>query len=66
MLHWQENLAPDEMPPYWMWPLDEELAVWFERVVEERESRHGGGGGSSSGPDDGGSWSQNEYAKGRR
>jgi hypothetical protein len=43
ILHWQENLTRDEIPPEWMWGLDDELEVWFERVLEERDEKFGGG-----------------------
>ena len=41
ILHWQENLTRDEMPPEWMWSVDHELEIWFERVQEERDERYG-------------------------
>lgn len=43
ILAWQENLARDEIPPEWMWSVDHELEIWFERVEEERDERFGGG-----------------------
>lgn len=68
MLTWQENLGPDEMPPVWMWPIDDELKAWFEEVERARKEKYGGGSDSSSSDDspDGGSMTQNEFAKGRR
>lgn len=67
ILHWQENLSSDEMPPEWMWSVESELAVWFERVQDERDERYGitrdrddsSGNGS-------GSMMRNELAKGMR
>lgn len=44
ILSWQENLVEDEVPPEWMWALDEELEDWFEAVKDAREERRGGGG----------------------
>jgi hypothetical protein len=40
---WQENLVGDEMPPMWMWPFDDELEIWFDRVDRERKEKYGGG-----------------------
>lgn len=31
------------MPPEWMWPLDEPMVEWMERVAEERKEKYGGG-----------------------
>lgn len=39
---WQENLIGKEMPPSWMWPFDDELEIWFERVDRERKEKYGG------------------------
>lgn len=44
ILAWQENLLEDEMPPEWMWSLDEDLAEWFKDVAERRRERFGGTG----------------------
>lgn len=30
-----------EMPPYWMWPFDKELEIWFARVDRDRKERYG-------------------------
>jgi hypothetical protein len=38
ILSWQEHLSADEMPPRWMWELDEELARHFEKVKDARDS----------------------------
>lgn len=29
------------MPPEWMWPLDVDLSLWFERIREERAEKYG-------------------------
>jgi len=42
---WQENMPTDDQPPEWMWPLDHELKVHFERLAEKRRSSSGGDGG---------------------
>lgn len=41
---WQENLTREEMPPVWMWPFEDELKAWFDRVEADRKDRYGGGG----------------------
>jgi len=40
---WQEHLSKDEMPPEWMWAVDHELEIWFERVDAERDEKYGTG-----------------------
>ena len=62
ILGWQENMVSEEMPPKWMWHLDWELEVWFERVDKERKARFGGGGDD----EDTGDMMTNDLAKGRR
>lgn len=47
VLAWQENLASDEMPPEWMWALDEELEEWFEEVEAVRKDKYASPGASS-------------------
>jgi thymidylate kinase len=62
ILAWQEHLPKKEMPPRWMWALDVELNLHFERVERQRED-----------PDDRdddeprsvGPMLENEYAKNR-
>jgi hypothetical protein len=56
IIHWQENLSNDEVPPEWMWSVESELEIWFERVQTEREERYGGGGKRDE------PMMQNEYA----
>lgn len=43
ILSWQENLPKTEMPPEWMWSLDEPIEEWFEEVEAVREDRNAGG-----------------------
>ncbi len=40
LVFWQENLAEEDMPPEFMWHLDEELDAWFADVKRRRESRN--------------------------
>jgi len=58
----EENLAPDERPPRWMWRFDEPLQAWFEEVERARRDKFGLGGDSAP---EGGQVLSNEYAKGR-
>lgn len=56
---WQENLLEKDMPPRWMWSLDEELSRHFERIREKDDDPR-------ADDDDGpGPMMQNEYAKNR-
>lgn len=57
ILNWQENLLEAEIPPRWMWTIDDEIADHFRQVKADRES---GRDTSSDGP-----MTQNEYAKNR-
>lgn len=41
ILRWQENLFDAEMPPEWMWPLDDLLSEWFEDVARRRKDGSG-------------------------
>lgn len=56
---------PEEVPPQWMWHLDEALDDWFVEVERKREERH-----NPDHPDEeddlSPGWVENEYAKGRR
>jgi hypothetical protein len=36
-------MAGKEMPPEYMWHLDEELVEWFDEVAAQREEKFGGG-----------------------
>lgn len=63
ILEWQENLSEDEMPPEWMWPIEDALTSWFEKVKEDREKKYGSK--STSSGDESAAMMQNEYAKGR-
>lgn len=58
ILGWQENLLKSEMPPRWMWALDEDLTRHFERIAADRES------GRESDPEDE-PMMHNEYARNR-
>lgn len=61
IIAWQEHLTDDEMPPIWMWTLDEELERHFERIKERRKS-------GETGPiddEEAGLIVHNEYARGR-
>lgn len=64
VLDWQDGLTTEEMPPEWMWPLDEEIIPWFEDVQAKRKEKFGGGGGDDD--DERPGMMQNEYARGRR
>lgn len=63
VLDWQENLMSEEMPPEWMWPLDDALESWFKEVERKRKDRFGGSGDDDD--DDGTPMMHNEYAKDR-
>lgn len=67
VLAWQENLVKDEIPPEWMWSLDDELEKWFDDVEEARrdryESRRNGG---RSRDQEAPQMMVNELARGRR
>lgn len=55
-----------EMPPEWMWALDDELIDHFDRVEAEREAKYGTGDDDEDDEhESGGLMMQNEYAKGR-
>jgi hypothetical protein len=43
ILNWQENLSKDEIPPEWMWALDDDLEKWFDEVEETRQQKYGRG-----------------------
>lgn len=63
ILSWRENLTEDEMPPSWMWHLDDELGRHFDKVRAKRRSL-----GSDDDEDDvpeGSMTVRNEYARGR-
>lgn len=63
---WQDNLPSDEMPPRWMWTLDDDLNAHFERIKEERDKKYGTG--SSDDDDDdrsSGPMLKNELAQNR-
>ncbi len=41
VLGWQENLGQDEMPPQWLWVVEDELETWFEDVDRKRKEKYG-------------------------
>lgn len=63
ILDWQANLTDEEMPPVWMWCIEDELAPWFERVHRERDEKYNRK--SADTPPEGG-YMENELARGRR
>ena len=38
VLNWHENRPSKEIPPRWMWHVDHEITLWFERLDEEKDS----------------------------
>ena len=62
VLHWQENLFDEDMPPEWMWPLVDELDDHFAAVMARRKERYGDGNDSDDAPE----MAQNELTKGMR
>jgi hypothetical protein len=60
IVFWQENVLEKDMPPRWMWSLDEELSRHFERVRDRDGSDVNDDDDRPAGP-----MLQNEYAKGR-
>lgn len=59
ILGWQEHLSSDEMPPRWMWELEEDLQRHFEELADARRS------GRDFTPESAGSMMKNAYAEGR-
>jgi hypothetical protein len=62
ILGWYENLPQEDMPPRWMWHLNDDLERHFEKMKAKRSS------GSRDNDDE--EWApgatiQNEYARGR-
>lgn len=55
-----ENLEAKEQPPQWMWPFEDELEKWFEKVKRLRDEKYG----TSSDDDDdsGDGFTDNELA----
>lgn len=49
VLGWQENLQKDEIPPEWMWTLDEDLEAWFQDVEEARKAKYSSNNSDSGG-----------------
>ena len=61
ILAWHENLPEEDMPPRWMWTLDEDLERHFEKVKDRRSA----GISADDDDDDVGVVIRNDYAKGR-
>lgn len=59
VLDWQENLTQDEMPPQWMWHLDEEVGPFLEEVFRDRRESMGGNGNETA------DMMSNDLSKGR-
>ena len=60
-------MTSDEMPPRWMWHLDWELEIHFNRIDQAREDKYSGGSGGSSSSSDSiddepAVWDENVYA----
>lgn len=62
VLRWQENLFDGEIPPEWMWPLDDQLEEWFEAVTRARKEKAGVDDDLEDAPD----MMQNSLVAGRR
>lgn len=62
ILDWQENLTEDEMPPEWMWHVDDEVGPFLEEVFRVRREKMGGDSGGREVAD----MMSNELAEGRR
>ena len=60
IVFWQENVLQKDMPPRWMWGLDEELSRHFERVRAKA-----GDGDEDDDDEPTGPMAQNELAKNR-
>jgi hypothetical protein len=60
---WQENLPNKEMPPKWMWALDDELTRHFDWVQRQRDDPNDDRDDDE--PRSVGPMLQNEYAKNR-
>jgi hypothetical protein len=58
---WQENMLEDDMPPRWMWTLDEELNEHFQKLRSKRKH----GDDEDDEPESVGPMLVNEYAKTR-
>lgn len=65
-MQWHDNLEKKELPPEWMWHLDEELIEHFQRINEEREERYGTPSSRDDSDSGTGQMVQNEYARGLR
>lgn len=61
IIYWQENVVSKDMPPKWMWTLDEELNRHFERIRDKSGSDDHDDDRPAAGP-----MLVNEYAQERR
>lgn len=62
IIYWQENLPEKELPPRWMWALDEDLSEHFDRIKAQRDNPNAN---DDSDDQPGAPMLINEYAKGR-
>lgn len=37
IISWQDNMLKEDVPPRWMWALDDELVKHFERIRDRRD-----------------------------
>lgn len=61
IIDWQENLAEKEIPPQWMWHLDDEVGPFLEEVFRARREKYGTDEGREEAE-----MMSNDLAKGRR
>jgi hypothetical protein len=59
ILGWYEHLSEEDMPPEWMWHLNDELEEHFEQVKERRRT------GQDTDADADSTMIRNDYARGR-
>lgn len=64
VLNWQEHLDSKEMPPEWMWPLNDEISDWLEEVGRAKREKYGVADDDDNDKDSG-TMMSNEFAKGR-
>lgn len=62
VIAWQENAQEEaDVPPRWMWTLENELEAYFLRRKREKEAKYGVSSSSSSADDSGGDDVDLEY-----
>jgi hypothetical protein len=59
-------MSSDEMPPEWMWPLDDAIVEWMDRIREERDEKYGRGDRDREEKRETVPMTSNELARGRR